>query len=332
MTYPAQPRYRNIPFVYAQRIRRALYGYPTYPQIIGDKQRASGGDGSHWNLPGILTPELDTAGLVDFWFNKLTEGKGYLDESYALNWPGMKQLPVRGPYHYQRSQVTGVSQMSWFLQSLDPYHKDINVMALDFESVGNTFTTAFMVELHLSFEYLKSRTDARLELYTNRSLRNWLHYESIHHYGEDVFLDKYIGLWLASPLWTPNPDMIPQMPDGVTEWDFLQWTWIFDGYPFILDKTIDFNVYKGPRVQMLSDFKVGTPPPPPTSTPHTPGTHPPPVRAAYRSLSPPAHAHPPMPYPSSLPRPFGPTKIAGGLGKSTLIGFHRCNVKGWQFT
>lgn len=252
-----QPRYRSNS-VYLTRIMRSLSrGYET--MAIGAFQRASGGDTSHYNLPAVLDPSKSQPGYEsDFWFNKITEGIGFLDDSYEIQWPGMLELPGRGPYHYMRSQWGGIAQASWFMLNIDKYLSGVNLIGWDFEGYGNTFTTGFMVETYIGMNYVSARTDAKLLLYTNRSLREWLYDESLRYYGEDVFAK--FGFWYAVP--NKNADDNPIMPKGVDHWDILQEWWDYPGYlTGIDDPTIDYNVYNGTRAEMLAWLGIEEVPP-----------------------------------------------------------------------
>ena len=261
-----QPRYRSIPFIAAQLAYRRLAPARFAPLTIGAKQRASGGDYSHWNGPAGFHPQNGEQGLSDFAIGKLTEGTGYTDESFAVNWPGYEWHPVRGAYHYARSQWSGAAQADYFLRQAVPYLPKMQLLAWDFESYGNVFSSAFMAETIAALDFLRGRFDGEILLYTNRSLRNWLRSESIKRYSIDVFLQY--GFWYAAPLFTPSPDANPVMPTGVDYWDIYQYTWIFDGRRVgINDSTIDYNVYNGTRAQMLADFGVSAEPPPPEEPP-----------------------------------------------------------------
>jgi GH25 family lysozyme M1 (1,4-beta-N-acetylmuramidase) len=226
--------------------------------------RALGVDLSHWDWS--FDPDKSIK-VLDFAIQKVSEGL-YQDPRLEIIWSGVKKVPIRGAYHYLRSAYSWKDQADFFLNIVNK--KDYHILALDYERIGNVVNANFTNMAHQWMDYVKSKTNKLIILYTNPS-----------HYAADLFpygnwMIDY-PLWIAQ-YWTSNvgPDRNPGMPKNRKDWAIYQWAseinYVGHGHEYgcglDLNKptSVDLNVFNGTAIEMQKWVNTGTTPPPPPST------------------------------------------------------------------
>jgi GH25 family lysozyme M1 (1,4-beta-N-acetylmuramidase) len=171
---------------------------------------AIGCDVANWQVR--FDPSQAT-GLVDFAFQKVTDG---INTHSALQsmWLGVKQVWVRGAYHYMRSGVNWQAQADKFLAVAEA--KDFHIYALDLEGANNIVTDSFLFDTQRIINYWKSKTTKRVILYTNIEF-----YKKLQALGLNDWLST-IDLWIANPNLNPG---FPPLPPYRTTWTFHQYSW-----------------------------------------------------------------------------------------------------------
>ena len=72
--------------------------------------RAKGIDLSHWQ------ETFKYKGNVDFIIQKVTEGWGWVDPKYEEFWPEVMKAPIKGAYHYFRTEFDPIRQARHFFE------------------------------------------------------------------------------------------------------------------------------------------------------------------------------------------------------------------------
>lgn len=248
-----QPRFRT------SALRRSLsrnittvsgIGYP----VIGSKQRPYGIDTSHWDGGFDITKCTIP---LDFMYTKATEGNYYTDSLLNEIWfGGMKDVPVRGLFHYFKSEVDWKMQMDYFASVAKKY--EIHFVVLDVEPYGNVLDGKFLGDVRRSLEYMDFLFPyQKILLYTNKDiLQNYL-----YPYWMQVFPDGKLALdsrdlayaqyyLLSSP--DNNPSMAKQRDPN--NWTIYQYTESGDGKANGTDSIgVDLDVFNG-SVQNLHDW------------------------------------------------------------------------------
>lgn len=138
--------------------------------------RAHGIDISHWQL--YYHKQVAPPRPVDFVIQKLSEGI-FIDTYYQALKGMIKDVPVKGGYHYFRGQWPWKQQMDVFLNALEGY----DFWALDVEKtvnysgapVLNRPYPGFIESVPLALAYLKSNCKLPGLLYTGAGMwMDWL--------------------------------------------------------------------------------------------------------------------------------------------------------------
>jgi GH25 family lysozyme M1 (1,4-beta-N-acetylmuramidase) len=225
--------------------------------------RAIGIDCSHWDIS--FNPSLATK-PIDFAIIKASDGAYSSQPTYPKMMDGVRQIPIRGAYHYLRSGVDWKRQADVFLKKVEENKGDFHLYACDFESINNTMSIAFSMHANLWMEYVqKAVPTKRVVFYTNRNLYilwGW-------HY-----CPKW-PLWYAQyynwPFGTENRN--PAMPPGRTDWTIYQFQCERNQFPGQSRaygcgaKFIDLNVYNGTVANMRAWLKLNEVTTPPTVPP-----------------------------------------------------------------
>jgi GH25 family lysozyme M1 (1,4-beta-N-acetylmuramidase)/acylphosphatase len=150
----------------------------------------------------------------DFAFAKATEGTGFIDSSFAHNWPGMKSAGViRGAYHFFRPGDDGTAQADYFVDEID---KQGGLKAGDLPpvadvEVGDGESAATVISrLRTFLERVKSRTGVTPMIYT-----------------ANFFWGDYMGNpnFSSYPLWVANyGPSCPYLPSAFSSWKFWQYS------------------------------------------------------------------------------------------------------------
>lgn len=239
------------------------------------KNRAQGVD-VYGKYQGFFRPEIATQ-RIDFAVQKLTEGVTIKDRKMDEIWAGVKQIGIRGAYHYQRSGVSWLAQSNYFLDAASKY--DHHFYALDVEKINNTLNDSFFADMFRIFNYWVEQVPSKkIVLYSNWDLfKNFIYPRILALYGGiglKWLLDTVVvdGSWYAQYWNTPSVDKDPSLPSWMTTWRIWQ----------ITDKALypltgadwgmgslggDIDVFNGTPDEMCVWLKLSEPDPDPDPDP-----------------------------------------------------------------
>jgi GH25 family lysozyme M1 (1,4-beta-N-acetylmuramidase) len=171
-----------------------------------------GVDVSGYQGSSINWSTVKAAGRV-FGFAKATEGTGFIDGSFAHNWPGMRNAGVlRGAYHFFRPGVDGAAQADYFVDEIDAQGGlaagDLPPVA-DVEVSDNVSAATVIARLHAFLDRVQARTGRVPLIYT-----------------ANFFWGDYLGNpnFASYPLWVANyGPSCPYLPNAFTQWKFWQY-------------------------------------------------------------------------------------------------------------
>jgi len=197
-------------------------------------------------------PVLDPAKAVKrigFVFMKLTEGTGFVDPELETMWKGVKQVDVRGGYHYQRSGFSWKLQADHFLKVASWF--DLHVYVLDLEPENNKLDDTFFIDTRRIINYWREHAPVgkKIILYTNWDCYKQLYYALKRYYPD-------AEQWLADlELWYSWPSKLftePVLPPMRKTWTFWQKAW--DGKPEEWGTTsfVDVNEFHGTHEELLA--------------------------------------------------------------------------------
>lgn len=271
-----QPRYRGTVKPRLHLFLHALRASPEDAGMLmeasskpysGTLGRSEGVDVSHWE--GWFDPSVSKY-RIDFGIMKLTEGTTWVDPAVDKMWNGVKQLPIRGGYHYYRSSGSWQAQADHFLKIANRY--DFHILAVDVEGINNDLTNQFFLNARRFYDYLVQQTNGkkRVVLYTNKNYLQHYMYPIYSAQGGDWldWLNK-AELWYAQYYYVPSPDKNPSMPSqrSANNWDIYQYTEAGVGSDWGTGGAVDLNVFNGTYEQMLTWAKVTDAPDPPDPPP-----------------------------------------------------------------
>lgn len=172
-----------------------------------------GVDVSGYQGSSINWGAVKAAGRV-FGFAKATEGTGFIDSSFAHNWPGMRAAGVlRGAYHFFRPGIDGAAQADYFVNQIDAQGGlqpgDLPPVA-DVEVSDNQSAATVIARLHAFLDRVQARTGRVPLIYT-----------------ANFFWGDYLGNpnFSGYPLWVANyGPSCPYLPNAWSEWKFWQYS------------------------------------------------------------------------------------------------------------
>lgn len=239
---------------------------------VTPKGRAQGVD-VYGPYQGYFRPEIATQ-RIDFAIQKLTEGITIVDPKRDEIWSGVKQIGMRGAYHYQRSGVSWLAQADKFLEIASKY--DHHFIVNDIEKINNVVTInnkpnySFFADMFRILNHWKEQSPSkRVVLYSNFDLFNNFIYPAIKQLYGDLgvkWLTEEIDIWYAQYWNTPSVDKDPSLPLWMETWRIWQITdtalkplmgsdWGMQS----LDG--DINVYNGTPDQMRAWLGLTSQPP-----------------------------------------------------------------------
>ena len=248
------------------------------------KGRAQGPDISHWNVPRTagkpvvaFNPHTATE-QIDFVFQKVTEGVSWIDPMIDENWQGVKDVPIRFAYHYQRAAQSWIQQVNHFYRTAERYNFHGYVIDLEktynWDGAGPITRDTFFQDTRRMIEQLWNITSKPVILYTNKDVyQNHLR-PAIYRVYRDEGLEWlennprllfwYAQYWTA---WSVNKE--PALPPTRTAWDFWQVTEAGKGTDWgVQSGNVDVNVYNGTPAQLAARLHLApTPDPEPEDPP-----------------------------------------------------------------
>ena len=190
---------------------------------------------------------------IDFIVIKATEGIGK-DDKFEELMESAKDVPIKGAYHYFRTEVSPILQAENFLTCAD--NKCLRFLVVDYEAKNNVLDMAGAASLLDMMEYLVANQTVPVILYTSPyiyrdNLRIW--YEEF-----DAF-----PLWLAR--WSGDSET-GDPTQGILERDWQFWQYSADGNLMgeeygVESRDVDLDVFNG-TFEDLQEW-LGTDEPPP---------------------------------------------------------------------
>lgn len=206
--------------------------------VVSPADRAQGVDLSHWDQ--WFKPETATK-RIDFAFMKCTEGTRFVDYMADEIWSGVKQIPVRGGYHYQRSGMSWVAQADHYLTIASKY--DFHVHALDAEEYGNVYNDTFFADTRRIIDRWRLKVPTKKVIYYS----NWNTYKQL--YAAIVRLYPDGKQWMDDlDFWYAWPSSIltePVLPLTRNTWQFWQKSWIGKPEEWGAGSFVDLNEFNG---------------------------------------------------------------------------------------
>jgi GH25 family lysozyme M1 (1,4-beta-N-acetylmuramidase) len=183
------------------------------------------GSNINWN-------SVKASGRV-FGFAKASEGTGFIDGSFAHNWPGMRAAGVvRGAYHFFRPGTDGTAQADTFVNEINARgglsDGDLAPVA-DVEVSDGASAGTIIARLHAFLDRVQARTGRRPIIYT------------ANFFWGGVMGNPHFDY----PLWVANyGPACPYMPDAFSSWNFWQYS---DNVsvPGITTGGVDGDVFNG---------------------------------------------------------------------------------------
>ena len=189
--------------------------------------RAKGIDISHWQ--GLYYPPVG----LDFIVVKATEGTA-TDSEYADNVDRIVEVPIKGTYHYYRTEIDPIDQAEYVWEVVKDDGFDF--YALDYEKYNNILDRAGAEGLWECYQYLKLLTDKPIVLYTTE----YIFRDNVLVWNEG-WID--VELWVAR--WANVDD--PLFLDLGAKWAIWQYGIVED---------IDRNVFNGTLEEMMDWIKT----------------------------------------------------------------------------
>lgn len=254
-----------LPNLKSKAIRTLPGAYEAITSLTGltPKGRAQGVD-VYGPYQGYFRPETATQ-RIDFAIQKLTEGTTIIDAKRDEIWSGVKQIGIRGAYHYQRSGVSWKAQADYFLDTASKY--DHHFYALDVEKYNNTLNDPFAADMYRMINYWKEQAASkRIVLYSNKNLFETFIYPRIKALYGGVgltWLVEQLDVWYAQYWLSPSVDKDPALPAWMTTWRLWQITAsAFTGASFgVQSKEVDVDVYNGTPAEMSAWLGITSQPP-----------------------------------------------------------------------
>ena len=196
--------------------------------------RAKGIDISHWQ--GSFTDP----GNLDFIIVKASDGI-LMHPWYTDHWDEIAKVPIRGAYHYFRTERPPTEQALTLLNAISS-HK-WHFIAVDYETRGNTLDRQGALNLLAMLKYLRNIQDLPVLLYTGA----YLYRDNLRVWSEefDEFL-LWLARWRYSDKEVADPTGSLSGDDLDRSWTFWQWTNLGKGdQAGVESETVDRNVYNG---------------------------------------------------------------------------------------
>ena len=189
---------------------------------------------------------FEDPGNLDFIIVKATEGWD-VDPCYQDYLPNIRSIPIRGAYHYFRTETNAIAQAENFL--LQSLKGDFHFLAVDYEAHNNTLDHQGALDLLKCLQYLEANQDLPVFLYTSPyiyrdNVRIWR--EEFDHYPLWLARWKYSDSEVADPTTNLAGD------DLERSWSIWQHTSTGEGKLFgVRSVSVDLNVFNGTRQEMI---------------------------------------------------------------------------------
>ena len=218
----------------------SLY-FSLFPQSTSLTARAHGIDLSKYDL--YFLPET-AAGQLDFVVQRASYGLTQ-DERFNELLIGVKQVGIRGAYHYLSSGLGWQAQADKYLSIVSPH--DYHFHVCDFEGAYNTLSTAFAKRAWDWIAYVRQKTGKPVLLYTGK----YIYQDYITPSGTQYGIDwNTVPLWIAQYPFAPVPDGTPSLPAGRNNWTLWQYTDKGNSELYGTGAACDLDVYHGTPAEL----------------------------------------------------------------------------------
>lgn len=217
-------------------VATAWWGWRQYmtspPYVDPERFPVRGFDLSAHN--GFANLNAAAAAGYEFVFLKASEGVGFRDENFVLNYQKARHAGLRiGAYHFFRFDCDGVEQAENFLRAVGPRTLDLGLV-IDVEETGNPKSVppdSIKLRLQMMVEYLNLRGH-RVMFYSNR----------------DGYAKYLLPDFEGMPLW------ICSFKDNSANTDWTFWQYDHHGKVPGIRGDVDLNAYFGSREAWNSEL------------------------------------------------------------------------------
>lgn len=233
--------------------------------FVDNPLRAQGPDLAHWEKWFDPTKASER---IDFVIQKITEGTTWVDPLINDIWRGVRQVGVRGAYHYQRSGLSWEAQARHFLFVAGKF--DYHFHALDMEEINNTINDAYFSDARRIIDHWRNAVPSKKAiLYTNWSLYIKFYAAIVRLYPDGREWLDGLDFWYAWPSRFLNEPILPSVRKT---WTFWQKSWVGSAAEWGTGSNTDVNYFNGTQADLAKWASVTfeptpTPEPPPLPPP-----------------------------------------------------------------
>jgi lysozyme len=188
----------------------------------------------------------------DFIIVKATEGTTWVDPEFENNLPEVQKVPIRGAYHYFRTEYDPIAQAEHFYNTTKD--KGFHFLCVDYEGYNNVLNQEGLTNLGMCFAELESLVNP-VFLYT-----------SPYIYRDNIL--AYDNIWIYVPLWMAHYNGQDPQTGAPQTWgnDWKMWQYSADGNGKgaeygVQSADVDLNVYNGTVEEMKEWLGLGGEPP-----------------------------------------------------------------------
>lgn len=164
---------------------------------------------------------------------KASEGYNYKDPNLDSFYASSRAVPIKGAYHYLRSQVSVASQVKTFLSAVGG--KNFDFYAVDVESYGNVVNAQYAQQARDFISQVRAQSGVPVILYTNNDI-----------YGRYFTrpADRGLPLWIS---WPSTQAQKPFIAGGAPQSYIWQKSFGASAKAFGVTgaQGIDYNVFSG---------------------------------------------------------------------------------------
>lgn len=184
--------------------------------MVPDETLAPGIDVSNYQ-GSVDWPTVASSGIT-FAYAKATEGTGFVDQTFAANWDGMKAAGIaRGAYHFFRPREDPQAQAALFAQTVGAIEPGDMPPAVDIEATDGITGAALADRILSMLEAVEAQLKTRPIIYTSPGF--WNSYVRDASGSWPAWTPSYY-LWVAN--YTSAP--LPYIPNGWSLWVFWQYS------------------------------------------------------------------------------------------------------------
>lgn len=190
-------------------------------------------------------------GHLDFIIVKASEGWA-ADPLFSSYLPNICSIPVRGAYHYYRTETDPILQAQNFMGAVRG--KGFHFLAVDYESRNNTLDKAGAEGLMKCLKHIRQYQPLPVFIYTGA----YIYRDKIRVWDQEIdTFPLWLGRWNYHDSAVADPTTALAGGDLGRSWDFWQYTSTGVGASCGVGSTnVDMDVYNGTAEELISRFIV----------------------------------------------------------------------------